>query len=163
MRMHIWMVSWTILWEVCLTQMPTTLTLSTHVLSLYKRYMLWEISATPSALFQITHSWKTIPHLIGFIDHIWDHMSSKPYMGIIYGFQIICGQGFQIIYRPFSTIYGCLYDHWAKPHMEPYMILKQIIFQHAVKSYVKSYMISKPYMVLIQIIYDWNQIIYGSP
>ena len=60
-------------------------------------------------------------HPMGFIDHIWDHMSSKPYMGIIYGFQIICGQGFQIIPTIFDhiwvfiwslslTTYGAIYD-----------------------------------------------------
>ena len=100
-------------------------------------------------------------HLIGFSDHIWDHMSTKPYMVIICGFQIICGHGFQIIYGPFSTIYGCLYDRWAKSHMIPYMILKQIICQHVFKSYAKSYMILKSYMIWIQIIYAWIQIIHG--
>ena len=42
----------------------------------------------------------------GKSSHIWDHMSTKPYMGIIYGFQIIYGHRFQIIYGPYMIIYG---------------------------------------------------------
>ena len=45
-------------------------------------------------------------HLKGNSDHTWDHMSTKSYMVVIYGFQIIYGHRFQIIYGPHMIIYG---------------------------------------------------------
>ena len=59
-----------------------------------------------------SHRTRTQPHHKGKTDHIWDHMWTKPYMDIIYGFQIIYGHRFQIIYGPYMIIYG------------PYMIIE---------------------------------------
>ena len=55
-------------------------------------------------------SYGTVSHHKVKPSHIWDHMSSKSHMGIIYGFQIIYGHRFQITYGPYMIIYGPYMD-----------------------------------------------------